>query len=217
MADPTKKTLADAFPVTGTAHGSVPGTPNVGAAAGAPGAAIPSPPPPPAKKAASSSAPATSDTGPFDLSSALTAYIQPYISGLAQAGQSGVPGLSTYLSALRSSGAPESGAIAQTLQHGLDQVSRDVAGMGPALQEQAAGAGNAGLLSDLLNAAKYQAIYKQSLYGPRPSDPSLASLWDQVVQGGSALTSNFPGTSPTSASPGSPGSANAAPSTSPVG
>jgi hypothetical protein len=118
----------------------------------------------------------------FDLNSALASYLSPYINQSQQAGQAQQKqGIGQYLTNVPSN-------IAQTLQQGNQQLTADDQGMAGALKTAAADAGSAGFLTDLLNAAKYQAIYKQSLYGAPPPPGSLSGqLYDRVVAGGNAL------------------------------
>lgn len=85
-----------------------------------------------------------------------------------------------------------------TLTSGLNNEAQADQGMIGAAQNQMSEAGNAGLLSDLLNAARYQAIYKQGLYAPAPpSNTSLGQLYNTVVSGGNALAGGAPGATTT--------------------
>jgi hypothetical protein len=126
-------------------------------------------------------------TGPqkFDLNSALAQYLAPYIQDSQQAAtQAGQQGIGAYLQ-----GTNLPAGIAQSLQQGNQAEDKALAGMGPALQSEANQSGSAGLLADLLNAAKYQAIYKQSLYGAAPpANTTEGQLYQQVTAGGGALT-----------------------------
>lgn len=135
----------------------------------------------------------------FDLNSALAQYLAPYIQQSQQAAaQAGQQGIAQYLQ-----GSNLPAGIAQSLQQGNQAEDKALSGMGPALQSEANQSGNAGLLADLLNAAKYQAIYKQSLYGAAPAaNTTEGQLYQQVTAGGGALTGTpFTGsaTTPTTA------------------
>jgi hypothetical protein len=129
----------------------------------------------------------------FDLSAADTAAAAPYVSqlyaalGIQPGGQatanSEIPGgLAQYLTNVPSN-------IAQTLTQGANTEATANQGMIGAEQSAMNNAGNAGLLGDLLNAAKYQAIYKQTDYAtPPPTNTPLGQLYRTVVSGGNALT-----------------------------
>jgi hypothetical protein len=132
---------------------------------------------------------------PFRLGQAEAQAEQPYVSQLAQllgpSGQSATSGLDEYLKNLP----PQ---MAQTIQQGLGKEMSALSDIGPAIQGQAQQAGQAGELTNLLNAAKYQEIYKQALYGsPPPANTPIGQLYQQVVAGGNALTGSLPAVSPT--------------------
>jgi hypothetical protein len=135
---------------------------------------------------------------PFRLGQAEMTAEQPYINQLTQLlgpnGQSATSGLGEYLKNLP----PQ---MANTIQQGIGAEMADLSKIGPAIQSQAQQAGQAGELTNLLNAAKYQEIYKQALYGaPPPANTPLGQLYQQVVAGGNALTGTLPTTSPTGSS-----------------
>lgn len=133
---------------------------------------------------------------PFDLSKAVQQAASPYelqmlqALGINHAGQgaptagSAIPGLAEYLKYVN----PQT---AQTIQSGLNNVVSAEGQMPGAINAALSNEGNAGMLTDLLNAARYQAIYKQNLYGspggtkdaagqPNP----LAQLFNDVTQAG---------------------------------
>jgi hypothetical protein len=146
-------------------------------------------------KADTSSAP---QEVPFDLTSALQQAVAPYVNQLYQqlgvgtnakgqptgqaSANSEIPGgLAQYLTNVPAN-------IAQTLTSGLNNEAQANQGMGAAITDQINNAGQAGLLTDLLNAAKYQAIYKQADFAPSPSPSTpLGQLYTTVQNAGNAL------------------------------
>jgi hypothetical protein len=134
---------------------------------------------------------------PFDLGAADTAAAAPYVSqlyaalGIAPGGtataNSEIPGgLGQYLTNVPSN-------IASTLTQGLNTAAGADQSMIGAEKTAMNDAGSAGLLGDLLNAAKYQAIYKQGLYAPAPaSNTPLGQLYQTVVSGGNQLAGGSP-------------------------
>lgn len=133
----------------------------------------------------------------FDLGTADTAAAAPYVSqlyaalGIAPGGtataNSEIPGgLGQYLTNVPSN-------IASTLTQGLNTAAGADQSMIGAEKTAMNDAGSAGLLGDLLNAAKYQAIYKQGLYAPAPaSNTPLGQLYQTVVSGGNQLAGGSP-------------------------
>jgi hypothetical protein len=146
---------------------------------------------------------------PFNLGTADTAAAAPYVNalysalGIAPGGQatanSEIPGgLAQYLTNVPSN-------IASTLTQGLNKEATADQSMIGAEKTAMGNAGNAGLLGDLLNAAKYQAIYKQSDYAPPPpANTPLGQLYQTVVAGGDQLagTSSSTTTNPFGPQPG---------------
>lgn len=150
----------------------------------------------------------------FDLSSALGPAISPLVAqlqqalglpagggpaGPGQAASGAAPGLPAYLAAITGGaaqmGVPQAGqSLAQTLQSGLGAMGQAEAGMGPALQAWSQNLGQSSLLDDLLQAARYQAIYRQAGYGQPPAqgqpgyNPAISQLYATVVGGGNALS-----------------------------
>lgn len=127
----------------------------------------------------------------------LAAYLQhPTSQNLAQLTTQAEPSLAGYLQAIGAVGGPLAGQAQQAVQQGAENTVGALAPMSGDLQSQIANAAAAGQLQDLLAAAKYQAIYKQSQYGQPPTNnPQLKSLYNTVVQGGNALTGALPGLS----------------------
>lgn len=133
----------------------------------------------------------------FNLSAADTAAAAPYVNalysalGIAPGGQatanSEIPGgLAQYLTNVPSN-------IASTLTAGLNKEATADQSMIGAEKTAMNDAGSAGLLGDLLNAAKYQAIYKQGLYAPAPpANTPLGQLYGTVVAGGNQLAGGSP-------------------------
>lgn len=116
------------------------------------------------------------------------------------------PGLSQYLTGIQhglqlmggQAAATGGGGLAQVLQQGLAGVGQAESTMPGAITAMGANLGQSGLLQDLLNAARYQAIYKQAGYGQPPKagqagyDPTLSNLYNTVVGGGNALSGGLP-------------------------
>jgi hypothetical protein len=165
----------------------------------------------------------------FDLGSALKPLLAPYegqinaanafnaatagpgASAQMQQASMAAPDLSQYLGQIQQGLAANPGlgvsdaSLAGALTSGLANIGRTNQGYAPAIAAQGSQAGQAGLLADLLNAAKYQAIYKQTDFGSPPTnaqDPALAQLYASVVAGGNQLTNTLPTsiTSPTKTS-----------------
>ena len=126
----------------------------------------------------------------------------PGASKQMQQASTAAPGLSQYLGQIQQGLAadpalgPAGGSgLAGALTSGLAQVCQANQQMPGAIAAQGSQAGSAGLLADLLNAAKYQAIYKQTDFGAPPNqaqDPALAQLYSSVVAGGNQLTNTLP-------------------------
>lgn len=140
--------------------------------------------------------PAPQQYGTLDLAAALQPYVAPYenqLKQLAAQNQGGPPGLAQYLQNVPA-------GIAQTITAGLGKEGQDMQGMEGAIASQIKETGNAGLLTDLLNAAKYQQIYKGNSFGQVPSTGSpIGTLYNKVIATGNALNPGFaasPGTNP---------------------
>lgn len=154
----------------------------------------------------------------LNLASALKPLLAPYESAITAANAAGAatagpgasqqmqqasaadPGLAQYLGQIGQglSADPSLGSAAgldQILTSGLAKVGQANQSLPGAIATQASQSGNAGLLADLLNAARYQAIYKQADFGSPPSqsqDPALAQLYSSVIAGGNQLTNTLP-------------------------
>lgn len=135
-------------------------------------------------------------------SAAEAPYVSQLLAMLGPNGSNATSGLAQYLQSLPP-------AMAATIKSGIGNQMSALAGMAPAIQAQAQQAGDAGMLANMLAAAKYQAVYRQGQYGaptgygiqpgtstavllPGYQPTPLGQLYQTVVGGGEGLSSSTP-------------------------